>query len=61
MQEVARARPTSHTLILGHIGTLAVNPYIFAKVPYDPMKDFIPVTLVWRRCPACTWCTPTCR
>jgi tripartite-type tricarboxylate transporter receptor subunit TctC len=27
--------PTSHTLILGHIGTLAVNPYIFAKLPYD--------------------------
>ena len=44
MQEVANSTD-GHTLILGHIGTLAVNPYIFAKVPYE-MKDFIPVTLV---------------
>jgi len=35
-----------HTLILGHIGTLAVNPYIFDKRPYDPVKDFRPVTLL---------------
>ena len=44
MQEVANTTD-GHTLILGHIGTLAVNPFIFAKVPYE-MKDFIPVTLV---------------
>jgi tripartite-type tricarboxylate transporter receptor subunit TctC len=35
-----------HTLILGHIGTLAVNPYIFDKLPYDPARDFKPVTLL---------------
>ena len=35
-----------HTLILGHIGTLAVNPYIFDKLPYDPVRDFRPVTLL---------------
>ncbi len=35
MSEVARARD-QHTLILGHIGTLAVNPYIYDKLPYDP-------------------------
>jgi len=45
MQEVARA-DDQHTLILGHIGTLAVNPYIFAKLPYDPNKDFKPVSLL---------------
>lgn len=45
MQEVANSTD-EHTLILGHIGTLAVNPYIFAKLPYDPVKDFVPVTLV---------------
>ena len=45
MQEVANAED-GHTLILGHIGTLAVNPYIFSKLPYDPAKDFVPVTLV---------------
>jgi tripartite-type tricarboxylate transporter receptor subunit TctC len=45
MSEVARAED-QHTLILGHIGTLAVNPYIFDKLPYDPNKDFKPVSLL---------------
>ena len=37
MGEVARA-DDQHTLILGHIGTLAVNPFIFDKLPYDLAK-----------------------
>lgn len=45
MQEVANATD-EHTLILGHIGTLAVNQYIFSKLPYDPNKDFTPITLI---------------
>jgi tripartite-type tricarboxylate transporter receptor subunit TctC len=45
MQEVARA-DDQHTLILGHIGTLAVNPYIFDKLPYDANKDFRPISLL---------------
>jgi len=45
MQEVAISSD-EHTLILGHIGTLAVNPYIFDKLPYDPNRDFVPITLV---------------
>ena len=45
MQEVA-ASTDEHTLILGHIGTLAVNPFIFPKLNYDPIKDFAPITLV---------------
>lgn len=45
MQEVARA-DDQHTIILGHIGTLAVNPYIFPKLPYDPVKDFRPISLL---------------
>ena len=45
MSETARA-DDQHTLVLGHIGTLAVNPYIFDKLPYDPVKDFRPVTLL---------------
>lgn len=45
MQEVARA-DDGHTIILGHIGTLAVNPYIFDKLPYDPVKDFKPISLL---------------
>jgi tripartite-type tricarboxylate transporter receptor subunit TctC len=43
MQEVARS-DDQHTLILGHIGTLAVNPFIFDKLPYDANKDFKPVS-----------------
>ena len=45
MGEVARAED-QHTLILGHIGTLAVNPFIFDKLPYDPIKDFKPISLL---------------
>jgi tripartite-type tricarboxylate transporter receptor subunit TctC len=45
MAEVARA-DDQHTLILGHIGTLAVNPYIFDKLPYDAAKDFRPISLL---------------
>jgi tripartite-type tricarboxylate transporter receptor subunit TctC len=45
MSEVARAED-QHTLILGHIGTLAVNPYIFDKLPYDANKDFRPLSLL---------------
>ena len=45
MQEVARA-DDQHTVVLGHIGTLAVNPFIFDKLPYDPNKDFRPISLL---------------
>ncbi|MEO8299002.1 MAG: tripartite tricarboxylate transporter substrate-binding protein [Burkholderiales bacterium] len=45
MGEVARAED-EHTFILGHIGTLALNPYIFDKLPYDPAKAFTPVSLL---------------
>jgi tripartite-type tricarboxylate transporter receptor subunit TctC len=45
MGEVARAED-QHTLILGHIGTLAVNPYIFDKLPYDPIQSFRPISLL---------------
>jgi tripartite-type tricarboxylate transporter receptor subunit TctC len=46
MMDVAKAAPDGHTLILGHVGTLAVNPYMLANQPYDVNKDFIPVTLL---------------
>ena len=42
----AAAASDQHTVILGHIGTLAVNPYIFDKLPYDPNKDFKPLSLL---------------
>jgi len=47
MEEVKRANPDGYTLMLGHVGTLAVNPALFGKkLPYDPNTDFAPVTLV---------------
>jgi tripartite-type tricarboxylate transporter receptor subunit TctC len=46
MSEAAKAPPDGHTIILGHVGTLAVNPYMLANQPYDVNRDFIPVTLL---------------
>jgi tripartite-type tricarboxylate transporter receptor subunit TctC len=46
MMEVARAEPDGHTLIIGHIGTLAVNPYMTEKPLYDPNRDFTPISLL---------------
>ena len=48
MQEVAHAAPDGHTIILGHVGTLAVNPYAMKKHPYDVNKEFVPVALLAR-------------
>jgi len=42
----ARSAPDGYTLLIGHIGTLAINPSLYAKLPYDPLKDFAPVALV---------------
>jgi tripartite-type tricarboxylate transporter receptor subunit TctC len=46
MQEAARAEADGYTLIIGHIGTLAVNPYMFEKLPFDTNADFAPVSLL---------------
>ena len=46
--EVARASPDGDTLLMGHIGTLAVNVSLYAKLPYDPVKSFTPVAWVAR-------------
>ena len=45
MEEVARADPDGYTLIIGHVGTLAMNPYMFEKLPYDANRDFRPISL----------------
>ena len=44
--DVAKAAPDGLTLLMGHIGTLAVNPAIYPKLPYDPVKSFAPVAWV---------------
>ena len=48
MTEVSKAEPDGYTLILGHVGTLAVNPYAMPKHPYDVNKEFAPVILLAR-------------
>jgi len=46
MAEVARAAPDGYTIILSHVGTMAVNPYMLTNQPFDVDKDFVPVTLL---------------
>ena len=46
--DVAKAEPDGNTLLMGHIGTLAVNPAIYPKLAYDPVKSFAPVAWVAR-------------
>ena len=43
---VAKAKPDGYTLLLGNIGTQAINPSLYAKLPYDADKAFAPVSLV---------------
>ena len=40
---VAKSAPDGYTLLLGHIASLAINVGIYARLPYDPMKDFTPI------------------
>ena len=46
MIEASKSAPDGHAIILGHVGTLAVNPYMMPNHPYDVNKEFIPVTLL---------------
>ncbi|MDB5810045.1 MAG: hypothetical protein JWN94_2167 [Betaproteobacteria bacterium] len=41
----AKAPPDGYTVVLGTIGPISINPSLYAKMPYDPVKDLIPVTL----------------
>ena len=44
-QEVTRSPADGHLLLLSDIQQLAINPFLFSKLPYDPVKDFLPVSL----------------
>jgi len=48
MMDVKSSPPDGYTLVITHVGTLAVNPYAMKNHPYDVNKDFIPVALLAR-------------
>jgi tripartite-type tricarboxylate transporter receptor subunit TctC len=43
---VAKAPADGYTLVLGQTSNLAINPTLYAKLPYDPLKDLVPIVLV---------------
>src|SRR3954451_11678712 len=43
---VAKSAPDGYTLLMGTVGTHAINPSLYSKMPYDHIKDFAPVILV---------------
>jgi len=47
-EAVMKSAPDGYTLLLGDTGTFAVNPTLYRKLPYDPQKDFAPVSLTGR-------------
>jgi tripartite-type tricarboxylate transporter receptor subunit TctC len=44
-EQVAKAAPDGHTILLGSVGPLAVAPHMIKNLPYDPLKDLVPVTM----------------
>jgi tripartite-type tricarboxylate transporter receptor subunit TctC len=46
VDQVAKAPPDGYTVVMGQTSNLAINPTLYPKLPYDPLKDLIPVALV---------------
>ena len=44
--QVARAAADGQTIVMGAVATHAINPWLYAKIPFDPIKDFTPITRV---------------
>jgi tripartite-type tricarboxylate transporter receptor subunit TctC len=44
-EQVAKSAPDGHTILLGSVGPLAVAPHMIKNLPYDPLKDLVPVTM----------------
>ena len=43
---IAKSAPDGYSLLLGTTGTHTINPNLYSKLPYDPIKDFVPISLV---------------
>jgi tripartite-type tricarboxylate transporter receptor subunit TctC len=46
LQTAALAAPDGYTMVMGQTSNLAINPALYSKLPYDPIKSFVPVSLV---------------
>jgi tripartite-type tricarboxylate transporter receptor subunit TctC len=46
-QFVKNAAPDGYTMLFGSTATLAINPTLFRKLPYDPLRDFVPVAMLY--------------
>ena len=44
--QVAKAEPDGYTLLLGQSGPISINPAVYKSLPYDPIRDFAPVTMM---------------
>jgi tripartite-type tricarboxylate transporter receptor subunit TctC len=45
MELVAKSPPDGYTIVMGNSAPMVLNPSLYAKLPYDPIKDFAPITL----------------
>jgi tripartite-type tricarboxylate transporter receptor subunit TctC len=43
---VAKAAPDGQTIVMGAVATHAINPWLYSRMPYDPLRDFTPITRV---------------
>jgi tripartite-type tricarboxylate transporter receptor subunit TctC len=46
VNQLAKSPPDGYTVVLGQTSQLAINPSLYGNLPYDPIKDFIPVVLL---------------
>jgi tripartite-type tricarboxylate transporter receptor subunit TctC len=45
-EAAAKAAPDGYTLVIGQASNLAINPNLMSRLPYDPVRDFAPITLI---------------
>ena len=46
VNEVVKSQPDGYTLLIADVGQVAINPHLFSKLPYQPLKDLAPVSLI---------------
>ena len=59
-EDVHKAEPDGYTLLLGQSGPISINPGVYKELPYDPEKDFAPITMT-RTILTSSWSMPSFR